>query len=1817
MKKLLKTMLTGIMLTICFTLSYGISPAFSVATGNPHGIEVQMLLPKFTTEVVELNGKSYQRIKLAEGGLLSEPGHPELPMLSALIAIPGKGSVEMEILDVQSHYLNNLVLLPSQEAGKNPIDDDYPKFVENIKAPGLYPGELVLCSEPQILRDFRLVTIQVNPFAWDETTECLIVRDRINFKLNFTNQPGQNEIPEPTTISSAFAKIYEANIINFEEYRNRLEHNAAPRYLIIHGEYNNQLYLDKLSEFAFWKRQKGAEVQLVSTSVTGNTNTAVKAYIQARYDNPSTRPDFIILIGDTSGSFPVPTWLDAYIPQYPAEGDYPYQYLAGNDYLGDAFLGRMSAENISELDVLFSKVYLYEKNLNMNNAQWLNRMLLVGDTFPSGQSCVYTNLYIKDVASKSNPDYSFNEIYANEPSPAMMNAGINQGVGIFNYRGYIGMSGWDPGTSLMNGAQLPHAVVLTCGTGDFDGINGITERFIRLGTSASPAGALTATGIVGGGTHTMYNNSMTIGAFNGIFTKGMRTMGESILNAKLTLHEMYFQTRPNQVRYFGHATNLMGDPTVEVFCAIPSTFLCNAPSSLPSGTVSLELTVVDQNNLAASGACLTFSQGTTILAHAYTDANGKAVLFLSVPLAAGEAVITVSKENFKPLQQIVTVSGAGSLVAASAAIDDDTSGSSNGNGNSLANRGETLEIRFSIKNTTQQVIYNVTGTADCGSEYATLSSNTVNFVNVNPGATSVSIFPVVTHISESCPHNTIINFQLNLQDAQDNSYHLSFYAQVGAASMQFIEYQVQNTDQALDPGESATFAITLKNSGNLAVNELQGQLITLNDLILVQDNTCYYGLVEVNSLVTPASDLFQIYARPQTIPGTVIPLRMKLWTDSGFEQWLDFTFTVGNISQSDPLGPDAYGYVIYDMADTDYAECPVYDWLELATLEGGFGNELPLLDTGTPGDEGDAVGAVTLAVVDLPFSFRFYGQGYDQITVCSNGFIAMGVTQNANYRNFRLPGSVSGGGGAPGNLIAPFWDDLISTGGGVFTYNDEANHRYIIEWYNYKNALVPTASETFQIVLFDPVYHATSSGDGPVKILYHTFNNVDIGSTSDSYSGNYCTIGIQNADQTVGLEYSFNNTYPQAALPLTDLSALYITTSPVYSQAANLCYESFSLQDGNNKIPEPGETLDLYVKLQNNGEQSAQDISASLSCSSPFVTLQSIEASYPDLEGWEEGENLIPFSFSIAPECPDRQNLQFSIHLNLGSRVWDYSFSLYVSKPSLEYCGLMIVDTLGNNNSVADPGENVFLVVNVKNLSTVAIEQFTGNLSSPSTAIQIQQPVQTFSHLGGNQICQLIYSVSLTTANVGTSIPFSLSLSAANTPNLNSEFSLVCGSSGTVMDLELSNGGFTSLRGWQHGEPQNASAHSGSRVWATELDGMYNNNAQYTLLSPEIIIPPNASLSFWHRLSCQNYYDGGNVSISTNGGNSWSLINPVGGYNSTLPIAALGENGYSGEIGWTQAVFELGAFSGSSIIIRWRFGSDYQSQGLGWMLDDVMVSGYFLAPGKVSGNLNLDSGNSPETAMISSDSQFLTHPATNGNYTLYLPHGIHSLFAGMQNYGSQTASPFDINNQTPVYSIDFTLNRLPSPDNLNISHSLNDSLACLSWAEPEPGSMPLESYNLYRRFNNHYFIVIGNTVSPGFMDELENSGTYSYYVSAVYSSGESAPSNVSETTYENTGDSDPTLPNPANRLLPNYPNPFNPRTIIPFTLSRTGRVKLSIFNLKGQLVKTLFDDEKAAGLHELSWNGLDDKGRPVSSGIYFYKLQTKGFIETAKMILMK
>ncbi len=1794
-----------------------VNSPFRITNQTSDHMDIEFTLPAYKIVTETSSNQSFQRIQIENADYLSKEGMPELPVFSGMLAIPYHGSAKLQLISSHKNTLTGINPYPVQSK----VDDqsNVPEFQINrsyYENGGKYPEQITTSDDPAILRDFRVMNFSVHPFEYNAATKQMLANDKIVIRVTFNNTPGMNEMDAPTAYSTSFESMYKALLLNYDDVRDVSLSYKPERILIIYANSNDNIFLNKLTEFVNWKQQKGYVVQLASTLQTGSQNTTIKTYIQNTYNNAETRPDYIILIGDANGTFTIPAWDFSWGSRYTGEGDYPYTHLAGNDLLGDVFIGRMSISTTTDFLNLVAKGFAYERDMNIaTSAAFLNRMLLVGDTGNSGISTIYTNKYIKDITFAYNHDYTYSEVYGGSFATSM-NSALNMGVGFMNYRGWLGMSSWSPGTSLVNGGKTPHAVIITCGTGSYAGsYASTTEAFTLFGTVSSPGGALTAIGMATSGTHTMLNNCLSGSIYEGLFTYNMHTMSQAMLYGKIYLDKIYRAETVELTHAFTHICNLMGDPTVEVFKGIPGLLQINTLSSIAVGTNLLDITVNGNAPVPVENAHVTVTQGASVLFRGVSDASGHVSATLPADWT-GNLTVTASKQDFLPKIITVNATTSGSFIFRNIVIDDDNNGNSIGNGDSVPEGNETVELNVNVKNTFSSNQDNMFGILSCSDPYISIIQDSTFYGMIISDTVGTGATPFVVHIANNCPNFYQARMKAVIQNNAGDTYDVFFLMTIRNADLDFVSIQVEDeSNQILDPGENALLNITLNNNGLIAADNIYASLRSLSSLVEVTDTLAYFGTVAVNTTVNCSSNPFGITGKLQLVPGMMIPFELTLYNENGYQEIESFQLTVGTVASHDPLGPDTYGYYIYDVTDVGYPDVPTYQWIGISPEEGGSGTLLTLNDTGASGDEGDTTTAVSLASVTLPFAFSFYGQQYTQISVCSNGFIAFGSTQNGDFRNWHIPGALG-----PNPMIAAFWDDLcLISGGGVYTYYNAVEHCFVIEWYHTMNGYNRTSEETFQAILYNQDFNPTSLGDGQIKLQYKTFNNVDAGSFG-GYSpthGNYCTIGIKDHTGTRGLEYTFNNQYPTAASSLGNNKALFITGTPIIHQEPHLLLSEIVLHNTNSsQILEPNEIADLSLRINNLGETTATNVSATISSADPYVEILTATANYDPIEGEHTALNKTYYRIRVLPSCPDGHVIIFNVDINALGFNWQRQTSISVVKPKLTIISNFINDHAGNGNGVADPGEHIKIAVNVQNPGSVIAHDAIVHLTTTSDVIIQSETTYTYGDIPVNGTLQKNFSLQISSdATVNDYVAFDYSITAQNMDTVTGQISLAIGLSGLSNNFELNNGDFAA-GGWTCGTSTITLGHSGARMWGTSLNANYPNNAHYELVSTPVTVGANASLDFWQRYGFESGYDGGNVWISINNGQNYTLITPIGGYPNQS-ISILGNRpGYTGTLStWTQAHFNLSQFAGQSIRIKWNFQSDNMQQNTGWFVDDVEISGFMQSAGIFDGNVILPSDvHNPDLALISAGN-YLTHPNAVGHFELLLPNGTYQVSAKMASCQDSSPESITFAEDSVEHTIDFTFNYLRPIT--YIFYSVNSQIAYFSWVRPPFSSNHLLRYDVYQQIETDIFRKITETVDTSFTDSLHVAGDYAYYVKVVYAEGESNPSDTLSFNALITDNDDYSIIPLTTKLNRNYPNPFNPDTNISFDLAENGPVNLTIYNIKGQRVRTLVNERLSPGNYNFKWNGKNEYNKPVASGVYFFRLKSPRFTGVTKAILLK
>ncbi|MBC8196683.1 MAG: T9SS type A sorting domain-containing protein [Candidatus Marinimicrobia bacterium] len=329
------------------------------------------------------------------------------------------------------------------------------------------------------------------------------------------------------------------------------------------------------------------------------------------------------------------------------------------------------------------------------------------------------------------------------------------------------------------------------------------------------------------------------------------------------------------------------------------------------------------------------------------------------------------------------------------------------------------------------------------------------------------------------------------------------------------------------PGNNLDLSLNISNSSQQNYSDLALQFVNFSEGIFNASpnpaNTFEINGFDnqlLNSILTGDIDV--------SIPiGTQLFIDVDITQNGDVVQSKRVNLMVPALLESDPTPPDNYGYWGYDNWDTNYAEAPTYNWVEISPSHGGMGTDLNLVDD-------------TRTTIPLGFNFQYYGKTYNEITVCSNGWTSFEPTTISHFWNFSIPMPMG-----PAGMIAPFMDDLDDNVGTepfeVLSYYDEDNGQFIIQWENVANGendeYCPDACdrESFQMILFNTQQNPTITGDGEILFQYKEINDVD-------QNGNYSTIGIESPDQNQGVQYCFNNTPGAGASLIQNNMAIKFTT---------------------------------------------------------------------------------------------------------------------------------------------------------------------------------------------------------------------------------------------------------------------------------------------------------------------------------------------------------------------------------------------------------------------------------------------------------------------------------------------------------------------------------------------------------------------------------------------------------------------------------------------------------------------------------------------------
>ncbi len=994
---------------------------------------------------------------------------------------------------------------------------------------------------------------------------------------------------------------------------------TGAKYLVI----THDNFVNAIKPLVDWKTKKGMKAVAIPLSQIGNTPAQIKSFIQNAYNTWNPRPEYILLVGS-------PDLLPAYNNYY---DDY-YADMTGN-YQIELCIGRFHCQTLAQCSLMVAKSIGYEKSIGMEDSLWFVKgTTIVREDNPPDPYYQPDVRYIHNFWRQANYVHIDSFINTQGHNQTDVENAITNGRSFVIYRGQAVSYWWSPfnvnPSNTNNGYKLPIVISGTCATMSLaPGENMLGDAFVRAGTVQNPKGAVAFFGTTVVGSHvSQYRGAVTRGFFQALYQDNIFTLGGAAKRGKFIMDSLY----PNQTRYM--EWNLLGDPELNVWTRKPQKLTVDYDTMVFVQPTNLMVTVTASGAPVCS-ALVCVQMDSTIYTYGRTNSNGVVTLSFT-PQHIGTLYLTATAPNAFPYEDSVQVR-VGSMPYLRYHHSEIDDSQMPGNGNGRINPGERINLLVYLTNSGNIRARGVSAILRTTDEFVVLSESVGNFNDIEPGGIVAGNNWFSFWVAENCPNNHSLAFNLHIADDSNHIWDSPFFLVVQAGELVYQQAWVQdsapggNNNGHIGPNENVRLTLTLRNSGAERLDNVYARIRSNCPYLAITDSFGYFGSIPASGTSRNSFDPFALAVAPNLPRNYPLDFRIFIYGDGGtynYRTSLSFTLYSEAGTNVDPTGPDSYGYYCYDNTDISSGRAPTYEWIEIAPPGPGT-----IIEQITNADAG-------IDTLILPFTFRYYGQNYNEVTVASNGFLAMGRT---NYRwgyNAPIPDTAG-----PAAMIAPFWDDLnpndTSHGGNgdIYQYYDATNHRWIFEFKDVAHYEQNSVRETFQVILLDPNYYPTPTGDGEIIFQYHTVGNA---------SSN--TVGIENLTETDGIQYVFNNNYSSTAAPIIANRALRFTTLAPINTSPWLVILGISVSDSiggnNNRIPEPGEAIQLVVYLINRGEAIAENVSAILRSLDNNATVADSLAFFGTISVGGQGNNETePYAFTVSTS-PTDTILDFSLLIN-------------------------------------------------------------------------------------------------------------------------------------------------------------------------------------------------------------------------------------------------------------------------------------------------------------------------------------------------------------------------------------------------------------------------------------------------------------------------------------------------------------------------------------------------------------------------------------------
>ena len=878
---------------------------YRIVEDNYGSLQVVLTTDGVAMEKVTLDGQQFTALSVE--GLIapSNDGCPSLPLFSRLIEVPLCEGYEVAVSDMQFDTLQvDGQVLPVQPSRSKSDTQHYPLTINSkVYSTDAFYG--IIGAEVEavgIARDRQLARLQFAPMQYNPVSGQLVVCRQATVTVRYVKA---DEAATRTLFERYHSPAFASGAMTINSlYPKSVSTSAPMRYLIV----AHSMFRGQLDGFVQWKRRKGFITDIVYTdqAAVGSTTTSIQAYIQSQYTNATAAnpaPTYVLIVGDHEQ---IPAFTGTTSSEHIT--DLYYISWTSGDNIPDCYCGRFSAQTVAQLTPQVQKTLMYEQ-YTFADPSFLDRAVMVAGV-DGGSSGDYGYTHADPamdyaITNYINGAHGFSQVryFKNNTSivPSGSNVTVgssassnsatvrsyyNQGAGWINYSAHGSATSWgtpnfttDHAAAMTNTQKFGLMIGNCCLTNKFQTTTCLGEAVLRKGNYCG------AVGYIGGSNSTYWYEdfywavglrpsssigptmSMAYNAANlGVYDRIMHTHGEAYPQWVLTQGDLMFQgnmavesSTSSRKLYYWEIYHLMGDPSVMPYLTQASVMPLSAPSTLVSGSTTLQVTAAPYAYVA-----LTTATDHTVVAAAYANASGSATLMLPTTLSIGSYELAASAQQYRTAFQNVTIiqpNGPHVAVMAMTA------------GATLA-AGSTVPMTLTVENVGTDIARNIVLHIASQSTSLRYSCDSLTIDSLAAGATMTLANTLSAQVTFAAVDGEVVLTRIVSRWENSSDSVLSIMTHTLTAPKLEVSYSV--VPLSMLPGTSTALGVTLTNSGHVALPTGILTMVSSFPLLSVTGDNSNFAL-PVSGSVTRT---FTLQADSQLPTGIEMPLVLKFQTSS-------------------------------------------------------------------------------------------------------------------------------------------------------------------------------------------------------------------------------------------------------------------------------------------------------------------------------------------------------------------------------------------------------------------------------------------------------------------------------------------------------------------------------------------------------------------------------------------------------------------------------------------------------------------------------------------------------------------------------------------------------------------------------------------------------------------------------------------------------------------------------------------------------------------------------------------------------------------------